>query len=430
MRKIPYVLFIIAMSFSLAACGAAQNKYPEMILTKEQMLSDYDAMWSAMEENYPFWGVIDRRNGEGSSYLEGIQAYRNRIESMELTGDKAMFEYIDIIAGSLYEITGDPHVSILNPNRFRSDRDAYKAAVGEMPEAQPWVDALESPQADKLYQYYDYLLQMLPEEQQDEPASEEAAKAQATREAEPARLKETNLTTEILEEGKIAYIKVASFDDAFIEGDVPRILAFLEEVKNYEHLIIDIAENGGGNSVYWEEAFARPNLSEPVSVSDVRMMQNTEIALRYYGTSYQGSTLTVDAARTNPRFTELSTEDLANLTLARELTYTLEPAGAEKLFRGQIWVLTGPAIYSSAESFVAFCKSSGFATLVGETTGGGNTGGPVYYELPVSHILIQFDVEYCLNQDGSCSQETGTSPDIESANALQTTLDAIHAKTS
>jgi len=447
MKKTVAIVLAIMLTLSLSACNITENgsgpdqiqsssvaepdsdtQYPNMILTKEQMLQDYDAMWSTMEESYPFFGVIDRRIGNPDSYKVMIENYRSQIEDMTLQGDEAMWEYIGIIAGSLYEITDDPHVSIINPNHYRSNIEMYKEIVNEMPEAQSWLDALGGPEIASLYEYYDYLIQKLVmqeqgDEQQSESVSDEDAQSQW--EEEFNRLKETNLTTEILDEGKTAYIKVASFDNVFLEHDIPRIHAFMEEVKDYENLIIDIAENGGGSSTYWEEAFVRPNLAEPATESYVRLMKDTKLAQRFYGSFYNGSAPTIDAIKSNPHYTALPTGDLTNLTLVREITSTTEPASGEKLFQGKIWVLTGPSVYSTAENFVLFCKSTGFATLVGKTTGGGNTGGPIIYELPVSHILIQFDVEYCLNPDGSCSQELGTVPDIDAEDALQETLNRI-----
>ena len=96
----------------------------------------------------------------------------------------------------------------------------------------------------------------------------------------------------------------------------------------------------------------------------------------------------------------------------------IEPETASEHFNGQIWLLVGPQVYSSAESFAVFCKQTGFATLVGQPTGGSNSGGGIFLELPNTHLLVQFDVEYCLNSDGSCNMENGTEPDIVADDAL------------
>ncbi|MCE5173030.1 S41 family peptidase [Paenibacillus profundus] len=406
---------------------SSDTLYRDMILTKEQMLEDYDAMWESFEENYPFYGVLDRlyvlNNMEPDYYKATKTKYRKQIENMELEGDKAMFEFANIIAISVNDVYGTVgHVSIVNPNMLRS-LEVYKEHVNESPEVQPWVDVIEDPQVIAFYEYLDYLLGLQQADKGGSAPTPEEINAQ--QEEELNKMKATNLTMKILEKGKIAYINVESFDDVFIEGDMPKIRAFLEEVKDYEHLIIDIQNNGGGNTTYWEEAFVRPNISEPATTSLVRLMKNTELTQRFYGVDYKGSALTTKDVKNDPNFTSLHKEDLEDLTLVREISYTLEPKFSEKLFKGEISVLVGPAVYSSAESFAVFCKSTHFATLVGKTTGGSNSGGPILFELPISHLLIQFDVEYGLNPDGSSSQEVGTTPDIESEDALKTVLDLI-----
>jgi len=63
--------------------------------------------------------------------------------------------------------------------------------------------------------------------------------------------------------------------------------------------------------------------------------------------------------------------------------------------------------------------------MVGQITGGSDSGGAILFELPDSHLLIQFDVEYSLNADGICNQEMGTVPDIEAEDALNKVLNLI-----
>ncbi|MFQ7853800.1 MAG: S41 family peptidase [Flavonifractor plautii] len=75
-------------------------------------------------------------------------------------------------------------------------------------------------------------------------------------------------------------------------------------------------------------------------------------------------------------------------------------------------MLVDESVYSASESFVLFCQQTGFATLVGRTTGGDGIGAmdPVYLQLPNSGILIQYTVPFGLNPDGSSNEEMGTTP--------------------
>ncbi|MFQ7454202.1 MAG: S41 family peptidase [Flavonifractor plautii] len=98
------------------------------------------------------------------------------------------------------------------------------------------------------------------------------------------------------------------------------------------------------------------------------------------------------------------------------VSHTVEPAAKPSPFRGRIWVLVDESVYSASESFVLFCQQTGFATLVGRTTGGDGIGAmdPVYLQLPNSGILIQYTVPFGLNPDGSSNEEMGTTPDLVS----------------
>lgn len=412
---------------------SARTSYPEMILTKEEMLSDYDAMWKAVKENYPFFGMLARSNPDHPDYYdEVIGDYRRQIADMQQEGDAAMWEFITIVSGSLYDVCGlTGHVSILNPHYFR-ELDINKKYIGEYPELQPWVDVSNRPEVIAFYDYYDYLLTLLneaeertvTEEKKEEEEKDKADKADKVEDGVPA----FGLHMERLgEKGDTAYVKVDSFDDLRMEEEVPRIQAFLKESEDCGNLIIDIRDNGGGNAAYWEEAFVRPNIAEPLTYRLVRLMRDTALAGQFYGSSYQDSNLSAEEVKNDPRYSEFPEEDKRGLAMAREIVTTIEPEDGGSMFQGRIWLLTGPSVYSSAEAFAVFCRETGFATLVGQRTGGSNSGGAILYELPVSHLLIQFDVEYCLNGDGSCNMEMGTAPDIESDEPLQTVLDMIAA---
>ena len=95
-------------------------------------------------------------------------------------------------------------------------------------------------------------------------------------------------------------------------------------------------------------------------------------------------------------------------------------------------MLVGPAVYSASESFSVFCQETGFATLVGQNTGGDGIGSldPIFLQLPNSGLLLQFSMMFGLNADGSSSEEAGTMPEIlspEGEPALVTALRSISA---
>ena len=112
-----------------------------------------------------------------------------------------------------------------------------------------------------------------------------------------------------------------------------------------------------------------------------------------------------------------------------ESTLRVTPAAERAAFRGRVWLLVGPMVYSASESFAVFCRATGFATLVGSQTSGDGIGAldPILMRLPNSGILIQFTMMYGLNPDGSGSEETGTAPDILSPAGEPALVTALRA---
>lgn len=76
------------------------------------------------------------------------------------------------------------------------------------------------------------------------------------------------------------------------------------------------------------------------------------------------------------------------------------------------WVLVSRCVYSASEQFTCFCKQTGWATVVGEQTGGDGLGeNPILLLLPDSGLLLEFSNTVGENPDGSMDVE-GTAPDI------------------
>jgi C-terminal processing protease CtpA/Prc len=83
-------------------------------------------------------------------------------------------------------------------------------------------------------------------------------------------------------------------------------------------------------------------------------------------------------------------------------------------FNGRIYMLIDDGVFSSSEAFASFAKGTGFATLVGETTGGDGIGSdPAVCVLPNSGYIFRFTKEMGLNPDGSSNFEYKTQPDIK-----------------
>jgi C-terminal processing protease CtpA/Prc len=96
----------------------------------------------------------------------------------------------------------------------------------------------------------------------------------------------------------------------------------------------------------------------------------------------------------------------------KKFEMTIQPQNSLGV-KGKIYLLVDRHVYSSAEMFASFAKNTGFATLVGNTTGGDGIGqDPLFYSLPHSGYILRFPSVMGLTHDGSCNEEHKTVPDI------------------
>jgi len=129
--------------------------------------------------------------------------------------------------------------------------------------------------------------------------------------------------------------------------------------------------------------------------------------------------------------TELNIADIERMDYAFRISMTVNPetsrTGVRPAFDGKIWLLTGSGTGSATELAARFAKNTGFATLVGERTGGNYGGSRIFVPLPNSGIVFQFDLFYITDNFGR-SFEAGTYPhhfNREGYDALETVLQLI-----
>jgi Periplasmic protease len=91
-------------------------------------------------------------------------------------------------------------------------------------------------------------------------------------------------------------------------------------------------------------------------------------------------------------------------------------------FNGKIYLIVDSGVFSSAEAFAVFAKDTGFATLVGDKTGGDGIGfDPAVCTLPNSGYIFRFPLEMGLTSDGTSNFEHKTEPDIKESAKIGTT---------
>lgn len=221
-----------------------------------------------------------------------------------------------------------------------------------------------------------------------------------------------NYRIEILEKNKTAYIQMSSMmvnGNVQYEEDRKEIEEFLQQIEDYPYLIVDIRGNGGGSTGYWSDALVSRLLERSTFIKTYILYRDTKYITSFVNDRYD--TYNAKSTRELPENKNYPPEvrDFGKYIEVQDGVMPYNPFH----FKGKIYLLVDGGVYSAAENFAVFAKATGWATLVGTTTGGDGIGAePGYMSLPNSGILIRVPVAMGLNPDGTINEEAHTQPDI------------------
>ena len=238
----------------------------------------------------------------------------------------------------------------------------------------------------------------------------------------------TNIAMDIIEEGRIAYLSVLSFANT-PGSDTAKTFAFYEEIQDFGHLIIDLRHSGGGNHAYFVNAIVAPNIAETVVLDAFYFLVDGEYSLEVINPRiFQVRAAAGSVKSLETDLGKMSIDDILaefhlpqfNIADAERLQYgihsqlriqpeRLAAFDGQPAFNGTTWVLTGSQMGSASQIAAWVAKESGFATLVGDITGGNYGGLRTLVALPNSGILFQMDMFYVTDGHGR-PLEAGTIP--------------------
>ncbi|EDS78009.1 peptidase, S41 family [Clostridium botulinum C str. Eklund] len=227
--------------------------------------------------------------------------------------------------------------------------------------------------------------------------------------------KPNNFRTEILEKDKVAYLYIKSFHHFNIDSDGKMIYKFLQKVKDYKILIIDIRNNGGGSDNYWYKNIASPLLNKTVVYNTYLAFRGGKFSENFIENRFNKKYDSLDS------ISKIKEENLSNTPPELENKFKYYQKSVHVIhpqytvgFKGKIYLITNKKVFSASESFSIFAKSTGFATLIGETTGGDGIGfDPAICSLPNSGYIFRFPLDLGMSSDGTCNFEHKTIPDIK-----------------
>lgn len=344
-------------------------------LSTEEKLEDFEYMYTLLEENYPFFEVNKRLHKV--DWLKNKNKYKKMVKNTN--NDAEFFVAIDHILRDL----NNPHTHVFSGEvykRYYKHFYPYEHEVLNYEKSMERYDFDGNVDNIELNPESDFLI-----------SDDEVLK------------------TNILEEDEIAYMQIKSMSAYHIKEDYGRVKEFLEEVEDYDKLIIDIRGNTGGFDDYWKNIVGFL-IDEPKKVEYCSFFRgNYRDKYEMYKVSTGNPIDNLD----DDVLDKLPKEVKDNFDYYDTNFVIVEPWNVVD-FKGKVYLLVDKYVFSSAEKFASFAKDSGFATLVGETTGGDRVFPEIPFAyLPNSGLVIRFSAELGINQDGTINMETRTTPDIE-----------------
>lgn len=367
--------------------------YEETIfdLSESEKVADFEYLKDLLETAYPFWEEVSNAGIDKERVFDTYEA-RIRNTSTDLEFIKTMGQMVNefngighlgLLDGYSYEMI---HQTMLTSNT-RLDTDDYQQMMN-------WFDAVTNENSQNLYGMLDTTKGKI--------RTKKGLKT--TADVEVVETNRDNLEMSIIEENKIAYVKINSFQWMYIEKDYDLLMNFYDDIKNYDHLIVDIRDNQGGTDKYWEQLIVEPLLQDDIEHEKYYLFKKSKDTNQKIEEQFFNQ---IEV------FSEKRADEFTHYIVDREVFI----ASSENDFQGKVYVLTNEKVYSAAENFVMMCKGTNFATLVGQSTGGdGGIIDPLLISLPHSGLIVRFSVFYGLNADGTGNESRGTLPDILTSN--------------
>ncbi|GFZ33852.1 peptidase [Clostridium zeae] len=397
------IVVIVAMVFIFLFSYVVKNQKDEnksnankkiiSNLTQEEKLEDFNYLYEVIEKNYPFLEVNKRVNN--ADWKANKDIYLQRVKDTENNTDFYM-----VLEGILRDLNNG-HTSM-----YKANADKVKSLLKRKVELEKsdYKYNWQEKNTINIIQNKTFL------ERNNINLSEDEVKSKEKQVLNQGN----NIICKDIIENEFGYVRIKSFDDNYIQTDRDSIDKYLDKVKDFKGLIIDIRGNRGGTDLYWKKVLFPRIINKTYSSTKYLFYRDGDLEddyLKYtYGDDLKGvNTVTNDLISKCPSITKEILKDFKYYITDEDKIIPKDPIS----YKGKIYLLVDKEVYSASESLAVFCKQSKLATLVGEKTGGGDNGiGPATIMLPKSGLLFKFDIALGAHFDGSSDEEFKVEPDV------------------
>ncbi|MDZ4993461.1 peptidase [Clostridium perfringens] len=380
------MLMIIISTF--VACGGSKVEI-NTPLTEEQRIEDFNYLYKTIEENYPFLEVNKRVNN--IDWLSKKEEYLQRVKNT--TNDN---EFLLVLYSILSDLNNGHTNMITDSSQFRYFREIYSMNKG-------WQKKVQLPVLNNEKALARYNI-------------DKDEKVEVLEQGKGGKIEGiSNASVKDVVEGKIGYIYIPQMISYYNMGkDIELIDDYLNKIKEYQALVIDIRGNSGGDSYYWMSYLVPKLIDEVYKNTTYNFLKDGDVINNYLKKSKSKSYTGFGEVK------DLDTSTLVNLPVEVEEDFKyysksimeITPKEDSIKFKGNIYLLVDKWVYSSSETFASFAKQTGFATLIGERTGGDGIGSdPLLDMLPNSGYVFRFSKDMGVTADGTSNEEFKTEPD-------------------
>lgn len=365
-----------------------ENK--EFNLSKEDYIEDFNFVYNTLKEHYPFFEV--NKKLYGIDWLANKEKYETYIA--ESKNDEDFFNRMYYVLAELHN--GHTH---LMPEDFAM---FMYTSYYTMPKNSWRHDIAKMYEKDNVRRRYNI---------NNETVKKYVAE-NMKRDDEVNKNYSKNLITENIIKDKLAYIKIKTLiGDQYINQDKDIVINYLNEIKDYPFLIIDIRGNGGGYSTYWQEFLLPKIIDKKYETKDYLFIKSGELYKKIFEQMHFNND--VKTFLDNSSFNSDVKDMLKDFDGYLVGGNTIEPNKDSIHFKGKIYLLVDNGVYSSAEMLASFCKETKLATLVGSRTGGDGIGfDPMQVDLPNTAFVLRYSNVMGVTESGSINELDQTVPDI------------------
>ena len=385
-----YFYYIIFKTNDIRTIWLKDLENKEFNLSKEDYIEDFNFAYNTLKEHYPFFEVNKKLYGiDWLANKEKYEAY-----SAESKNDADFFSRMNYVLAELHNW----HTHLM-PTELGID---YYISYKYYPIFWWRHDIAKMYEKDNVRRRYNI----------NNETVKRYVNANMKRDDEVNKTYSKNLMTENIIKDKLAYIRIKSLiGGQYINQDKDIIINYLNEIKDYPFLIIDIRGNGGGDSGYWQNFLLPKIVDKKYETKNYLFIKLGKLYEKIFRQERFDND--VKTFLDNSSFSDDVKKILSNFDGYTTWNMSVEPSEDSIHFKGKIYLLVDNGVYSSAEMLASFCKETKLATLVGSRTAGDGIGfDPMQVDLPNTAFVIRFSNVMGVTESGSINELDQTVPDI------------------